>query len=203
MNRYMRDRLMGRDSRRGRMDRGRNNEVYMDEYPRRRRDSMYEGREEPRDGRTYERGGKPYMADRNYGMGVGYDDYDDYRDFEYNYDMNDHPMELKPEEIHKWESKVKNADGSRGARFSRDQVIPIARQMGIMFDKFTEDEFLMAVNMMYSDYCMALQESSFPNYMKPEPYVHMAKAFLCDKDFDGKPYEKLAIYYYEIVEYEE
>ena len=31
----------------------------------------------------------------------------------------------------------------------------------------------------------------------------MAKAFLCDKDFEGKPYEKLALYYYEIVEYDD
>lgn len=209
MNRYMRDRIMGRDGRRGvpgsgRRDRGRyDDEVYMDEYPRRRRDSMYEEREEPRGGKGYERGGQSYRPDRNYQRDMRYDDYDDYHDFEYNYDMHDQPLELKPEDIRKWEKDVKNADGSRGAKFSRDQVIPIARQLGIQFDKFTEDEFLMAVNMMYSDYCTALQDASFPNYMRPEPYIHMAKAFLCDKDFDGKPYEKLAIYYYEISEYEE
>lgn len=208
MNRYMRERLMNRDGRRGvpgsgRRDRGYDDEVYMDKYPRRRGDSMYEEPKEQRGGRGYERGKQPYRSDRNYQRDMRYEDYDDYRDFEYNYDMKEHPLELREDEIKKWESKVKNSDGTRGAKFHKDQIVPFAHQLGIEFEDFTEDEFVMTVNMMYSDYCSALQASSFPNYNRPEPYIHMAKAFLCDKDFEGKPYEKLALYYYEIVEYDD
>lgn len=210
MNRYIRDRIMGRDERRGVPGSGRRDRMdyddddYMDEYSYGRSDSAYSGRRGSQSRGTSQRGRKSYSGRDSRGRrNMSYDDYDDYRDFEYNYDMHDQPMELSDEDIRKWGSKVKNADGSRGAKFHKDQIIPLASQMGIEFDKFTEEEFVMAVNMMYSDYCMALKESSFPNYSRPEPYVNMAKAFLCDKDFDGKPYEKLALYYYEIVKYEE
>ena len=211
MNRYLRDRLMGRDSRRGVPGSGRRDRMtdyddddYMDESSYGRSDSAYSGRRGSQGRGASQRGRQPYMGRDSRGRrDMMYDEYDDYQDFEYNYDMHDKPMELSEEDIHKWESKVKNADGSKGAKFHKDQIIPLARQMGINFDKFTEDEFVMAVNMMYSDYCRALQESSVSNYSRPEPYVHMAKAFLCDKDFDGEPYEKLALYYYEIVKYEE
>ena len=37
----------------------------------------------------------------------------------------------------------------------------------------------------------------------PEAYINMAKAFLHDKDFDGTPSEKLAMYFYGVVEYGE
>ena len=203
MNRYMRNRLMRGTERRD-MERGRKSgRFYMDKYPDRRSDYEDEEPDYERGGRGYEQPRKSYRSNRDYAREVGYEDYEDYPDFEYNYDMQDHSTELKTEDIHKWQSRVKNADGTRGAKFSRDQIMPIAKQLGIDFSKFTEEEFLMTVNMMYSDYCMALRDSAFPNYMKPEPYVHMAKAFLCDKDFNGKPYEKLAIYYYEIADYEE
>ena len=116
MNRYMRERLMNRDGRRGvpgsgRRDRSYDDRVYMDEYPRRRGDSMYEEPKEQRGGRGYERSKQPYRSDRNYQRDMRYEDYDDYRDFEYNYDMKEHPLELREDEIKKWESKVKNSDG--------------------------------------------------------------------------------------------
>lgn len=209
MNRYMKDRLMGMDSRRGVPGSGRRDRNYgydeydNNEYTHGNRDREYEGREMsergkvPQRDRGYDRPGRDSRR-----RDMMYDDYENYRDFEY-MDYHKGDLELSEKDIRKWEKTVKNSDGTTGAKFYKDQIIPLAKQMGITFDKFTEDEFMMAVNMMYSDYCRALQDSSVPNYMRPEPYVHMAKAFLCDKDFNGKPYEKLAIYYYEIVDYDE
>ena len=209
MNKYLRDRLMGRSNmdyaprgsgRRGR--RGDRNSDYEED------DRAYSGRDYARGGSGRggrsggSRGGRSGGYDR---ADMGYDDYDEYRDFEYNYDMHDAPMELSEKHIKKWEKEVKNSDGSHGAKFSKEQIIPIAQQYGIQFDKdkFTEEEFTMAVNMMYSDYCKAFQDSSVSGYSRPELYINMAKAFLIDKDFEGKPYEKLALYYFCISEYDD
>ena len=53
------------------------------------------------------------------------------------------------------------------------------------------------MNMMYSDYCKVAKKYGVD---RPEYYADLAKAFLRDKDFDGKPEEKLYIYYKAIVE---
>lgn len=200
MNKYLRDRIMrGRDSnydyrsmdrRRGGGDRMRSD--YDESY-----DREYSGRDYAR--------GERRSRGRSGGMDRSYDDYDSDERFEYNSDYHDMPLEISEKHMKKWEKELKNSDGSHGAKFSKEQIVPIAQQFGINFtkDKFTEEEFTLAVNMMYSDYCKALQDSSVSGYTRPEIYVNMAKAFLCDEDFDGKPYEKLALYYHCIVEYDE
>lgn len=152
-----------------------------------------------RSGQPYDRPGNTARQSRYDRRDMGYDDYSHHSEFEYNEDA---PMELTGKEIRKWEHRLENADGSHGAKFTKDQIVPMAKQYGIKFDKITEDEFTMTVNMMYADYCMALQEASMPNYSRPEPYIHLAKAFLFDEDFEGEPYEKLALYYCAIVEYD-
>lgn len=208
MNEYIRDRLMGRmdersrsryDSRqmRGR-DRNYDYDERSDDY---RRDRNYDY-EERRDGRR----GVAGSSRGNYRGGRqdrAYDDYDDYDQFEYNYDMHEKSLELDKKKIKEWEKDLKNEDGSTGPKFSKEQIMPVAQQVGIKFDKFNEDEFVLAVNMMYSDYCKALKDSAYPHYERPEVYVNLAKAWLCDKDFEGEPYEKLALYYYSIVEFDE
>lgn len=215
MNRYLRERLMGnraeyRDSRQGVKGTGRygiggrDRGDYMDDYDERsygRGDYAYRGRRDSRGRNDYE-SGRQFVDSRRSSRDMNYDDYENYHDFEYNSEMN---LELNKRDIRKWENELKNADGSHGAKFSKEQIIPIARQNGIEFDenKFTEDEFVITVNMLYSDFCEAVQKSSLPSYDRPELYVHMAKAWLCDDDFSGKPYEKLALYYHTIVDYDD
>lgn len=239
MNRYLIERLQGRDGRRGVPGSGRGNyggrdgrqgvrgtgpygiggSMYsgrdygeddyddMDERASRYGDSASRGRGgqsnrggSQRGGQYSDRRSNSGRRDMNYDR--RYDDYEDEEEFEYEYDMHEKPLELKEKQIKKWEKKLENEDGSRGPKFQKDQILPMAKQLGIKFEDFTEEEFVLVVNMMYSDYCKALKEASFQGYQKPEVYIHMAKAFLCDEDFEGEPYEKLALYYYDIVEYE-
>lgn len=188
MNRYLRDRLTRGDERKGR---GRVDYEYDSDY-------AYEHHDD-RDYPMRDRRGSERMSRRD----MRYDDYDDRREFEYNHDMHGQDLELSEKDIKKWEKSLENEDGSYGPKFYKDQVIPVAERFGIKFDKFTKDEFVMTVNMMYSDYCKALKDSDYVHYEKPEVYVNMAKAFLCDKDFEGEPYQKLAIYYHDISEFDE
>lgn len=215
--RDMRERL--RDRARGRMmDRrydwargrgGRDFERMMEEYDR-RGDYARGGRGGSQGGRGGSQGGRRGgQSDREYsdrrGRDMRYDDYEDPRDFEYNSDNAEEEMELTPEDLKEWGKKLKNIDNSKGPKFDKNQIIPLARQHDIEFkeDEFTEDEFVLAVNVVYSDYAEALQKSGLATYNRPEPYIHLAKAWLCDPDFEGKPYEKLALYYYTIVGYDD
>lgn len=62
------------------------------------------------------------------------------------------------------------------------------------------DVFCLAVNMMYADYCKVAKKYGVSHI---EYYVDLAKAFLEDEDFHGKPEEKLWLYYKCIAESEE
>jgi len=124
-----------------------------------------------------------------------YDDYDRHYEFEYN-QYDGMGMELTRKEMKKWEKAMENSDGSRGFKFKEEQILPITQQHGIKFGKdFSEEEFVLAVNMLYSDYCKVLGGDL-------QLYIKMAKAFLCDDDFDGTGSEKLALYYRYIVDNE-
>lgn len=177
-----------RDERRRRDSRGR----YMrDSANRRMGDRDYERHEPRRHERMDERMDRRDRDERmdrmderqDYGYDRRYDDYDSHSDMEYN------DMFLSKKEIKEWMRSLENADGSQGAKFGREQVLNVAKDHGIKFHKYTEDEFVMTVNMMYADYCEAIGQPDITVYAK------MAKAFLDDPDskYDGG--EKLAIYY--------
>ena len=150
--------------------------------------------EEYRDERM-KMGKQPYREyDRNHmdyrNMNERYDEYDSRYDMEYNeYDS----MRLNNRELKKWKKELENADGSRGEKFHIEQILPMAQQLGIQFRDFTEEEFCMTVNMLYSDYCKELGSDL-------GIYIKLAKAFLNDDDFEGTGSEKLALYYKCIVE---
>lgn len=226
MNRQIRDRILrSRDGRnpygsrggyvtsrapRRRRDRGedydydrRYEESYDDEYSSYVGDSANSERGGARGGRGVQRGGR--YSDNRGGVDrrdMNYDDYNDYGEFEYNYDMHEQDMEIPKKEIKRWMREIENTDGSRGAKFTEEQLVALAQQHGVKFDEFTESEFYATVNMMYSDYCKAVKEMGVPNFDRPEPYIKLAKSFLCDDDFEGEPYQKLALYFYDIVRFE-
>lgn len=169
-----------------------------------------------------------YVRDRedDYAMRGNRDRRNDYEDDyargrnDYNYDMarggrrdremdyasyNDNRMRRdygKPEmfshkDMETWKSMMKNEDGTRGAHFRPEQVKHACQQAGIDIEEFGEDIFTMAMNMKYSDTCKVAKKYGVD---RPEYYADLAKAFLRDKDFDGKPEEKLYLYYKAIVE---
>ena len=114
---------------------------------------------------------------------------EDYSRYHDDYDHREDERYLCRQDMREWSRMLENADGSHGAKFTHEQVMGMAKEHGIHFRRFTEDEFVMTVNMMYADYCEAVGASDIAVYIK------MAKAFLEDPDARVDGGEKLAIYY--------
>ena len=92
-----------------------------------------------------------------------------------------------------WGKMLENADGSRGEHFQKDHIEQLARQMGVDVHSLGGIEvFAMTMNMMYADYCAVAKKYGVD---RPEFYADLAKGFLHDKDYKGKPEEKLWLYY--------
>lgn len=163
----------------------------------------------------YARGNRNDYGDYNYDMARNRDrDMEDYRrsdyasyndnrmrdrDYEHDYRRRDYgkPEMFSRKDMETWKSMMKNEDGTRGEHFRAEQVKHACQQAGIDCEEFGEDIFGLAMNMKYSDYCKVAKKYGVD---MPEFYADMAKAFLRDKDFDGKPEEKLYLYYKTIVE---
>lgn len=167
-------------------------------------DMMYDKRDMAYDyadrnyGRDYNSGYGDRRSEKPYGRpNYGFDSMGDERDGQRDYAYTDaHGTKLTKKDIKKWEKHLENADGTMGRKYSKDQILPAAQQLGIKFNEYSEDEFAMAVNMLYSDYCKSVGGDMMM-------YIKMAKAFLEDDDFDGKGSEKLALYYRCIAEQEQ
>lgn len=69
------------------------------------------------------------------------------------------------------------------------EVIEKARQMGVNFNEFEEDEFLFAYNLMMSEFGTIANE--------PHKFIAMAKNWLEQDDIKVSPSEKVAITLYE------
>lgn len=198
--------VVGRDDRRGR------------DYARYNR-NMSDGRQGVKGTGPYGIGGRLYYGrDRadndyermdyrngNYMRGNDYGNYPDYEEDygDYGMDYGEYPdygepiMPLSKRDIGEWRQKLQNADGSRGAHFDTNRVVQTAEKMGIHFNNFTEKEFAITMNMLYSDYCEALR-SVIPPDREDMIYAKMAKAFLEDDDAPEAA-EKLSLYYHCIV----
>lgn len=178
-------------------------------YPRRNMDRRYSqgryidntaGQEEP-----YR---KPYHEDGTY-----YNDYsrmyedmkpENYPGIRKNYNvMQDMPgmkhsgemSKFTQTEAKKWLSAMENMDGTTGPKYTMEQTNALAKQVGVVFDKFKDYEWNVVVNMMYSDYCETAKHFGVD---KPEYYAHLAKNFLFDDD-SVDAHEKIMAYYNEIV----
>lgn len=141
-------------------------------------------------------GNYPYNQGNDYAFGAEGEFYYDNDGRHYEEQNEYDQMGLNHSEFKRWKSMLKNADGTRGEKFDMNQIMPIAKQMNIDYRRFNEEDLVMAVNMLYSDYCKI-----FGNDITK--YVAMAKAFLEDDDFDGTGSEKLATYFHCIVNKED
>jgi len=183
MERYMRDRAERRSRRRRERDYG-YPMGYGYGYP--EYDSRYDfarGRDRYHDEERYMGREQPgeYNRDYNYDMRRGRD-YRDYRDYaDDDYDKEYH------EDLKKWAEKLKQYD-----RFNmpKEQAINSARQMGVNFEDYDEDEFYTVYLMQVSDYPTIANE--------PRIYLGMAKSWLEDKDIKLDGSDKLCKYMYEI-----
>ena len=152
------------------------------------------------DGRRGVKGTGPYgMRDRNdYNQDSAYNDRRDYND-QRDYDMRDYGIpRLTPEDLQWWKNHLENEDGTKGPRFNLSQTTPVAERLGIRFNNYTPEEFCMAMNMFYSDFCMDLR-NFIPQEREATEYAKMARRFMEDKDAGVKGSDKLAVYYHCIV----
>lgn len=150
------------------------------------------------------RGESDYVRnDRDYARGGNYDR--DYRGSDYDYvdrDYNMHQeMKLTSDDMHRWKQRMQNEDDTKGEHFDMQQIMHTAEKLGIKMNGFGEKELCITVNMLYSDYCRTVKKY-VPVDKELMFYVDMARAFLEDKD-GPKPTEKLALYYYCIVDNDE
>lgn len=175
MNDAVMDLLMDRmDSRRGRRDR-------MDS--RRGVKGTGRGRRDMRDSRRHD-----------------YADYDEYDEYEDHRDMGHKrhsELRLTKADLKEWKHMLENADGTRGPHFDMQQIMHVADKLGLDFEDFTEAEFCMAVNMIYSDHCKSIKK-----YVQGDKALEFcaeqALEFLDDMD-GPDPATKLMLYYHCIV----
>ncbi len=120
---------------------------------------------------------------------------------EMDYNSNDYgsnsEMKLSKKDIQEWKRNLRNADGTSGEHFEMEHLVRAAENMGVKFRDYSEKEYCIVANMLYSDMCEAVK-----GIVPPEKELHlfarMAKAWLEDEDAPD-PKEKLALYYYCIV----
>lgn len=127
-NRYLRDRMIERDMRRGRSS---------------RRDS--------RDMRDMYAKENAFDLDYNYDSRRDYRDYTrDYRDYARDY-ANDYgeAKEEYEEDLEKWCKKLERKDRFK---MPKEDVVRRAKQMGVKFDEYTEKEYMCVYYMLMSDY---------------------------------------------------
>lgn len=162
------------------------------EYP---QEMMWDGKQGVKGTGPYGIGGRLYSRGLDYASDV---------DMDYEMDGN-HPsglMHLKKKDYIRWEKNLENADGTRGKHFDAEHVKKIAEQIGISFKDYNEKDLYMTVNMLYSDFCSVLK-SIIPQDKELIAYVKLAQAWLEDPDAPVEGSEKLALYYWCIVNDEE
>lgn len=137
-------------------------------------------------GEDYARGGRGRGRGRDYG-------------YDYNYDYaGDYGETLGKEEVAHWSKKLmKEMEDKDKQFFTKENIMKKAKEMGVKFDKFSEDDFYITALMVYTDYCKTLGTANM------DIYLRLAKDWLEDDDVAVKGGEKLAVYHDCIVEGEE
>lgn len=164
--------------------RSRRDRNFYDEYNYPKYDDEHFGRNSSRE---YERDYGYHKYAREYPR---YNDYESYNYFDRG--MNDYASEEEEEykeDLKKWIKKLKEKDTKYN--LPMESVIKLAKDMGVKFKDFTEEEYYATYLMMLSDYPTIAND--------PHVYLIMAKDFLEDDDIEVTPSEKLCIYFYKIV----
>lgn len=102
---------------------------------------------------------------------------------------------LSNRELKEWAMRLLHeVDEKDRSALTKESILKKAEELGIRFDKFSEEEFYVTVLMMFTDYASTLGTASIDVYLK------LAKDWLCDDDIAIRYGEKLAAYYDTIVE---
>lgn len=134
--------------------------------------------------------------DYNYGRDYGYMPYPPYMmDYGYGRDYAQGGEYLSDKDLKMWADKLMRDVEDKDKQFlSRENIRKRADEMGIKFDKYSFEEFYVVVLMKYTDHCKTLGTANMDIYLK------LAKDFFEDPDTALRYGEKLAAYYYDIVE---
>lgn len=154
--------------------------------------SMPAGDRRKMDGREYGRG---YDDDER----MGNRDMNGDRDYRGVYNMahmdgKEMPKKLTEREKQEWLDSMDNSDGTKGETFSKEQASAIAKKVGANFDNYSESDFALALNSVYSDFCEALNKVDPKLAENPMTFGQMAIAWLEDED-SYPPEERLARYW--------
>ena len=179
---------------RGRGSRGSDYGYYDDE-------AMYDGRQGVKGTGPYGIGGRRYSGGRGDRAGGDYADYDYARGGGDRADYGEE-MRLTKHDMMMWKEKMENPDGSYGEHFTSTQIKQAVQSLGVQMNGYNEKELCLAANMLYSDYSEVLKPF-IPREKEAVIYVNMARAFLDDPDAAVQGGEKLAAYYYAIVDDDE
>lgn len=150
-------------------------------------------------GEDYARGrGRDYNYGNDYARGrdYGYMPYPPYMmDYGYGRDYAQGGEYMPDKDIKMWADKLMRDVEDKDKQFlSRENIRKRADEMGIKFDKYSFEEFYVVVLMKYTDHCKTLGTANMDIYLK------LAKDFFEDPDTALRYGEKLAAYYYDIVE---
>ena len=134
--------------------------------------------------------------DYNYGRDYGYMPYPPYMmDYGYGRDYAQGGEYMPDKDLKMWADKLMRDVEDKDKQFlSRENIRKRADEMGIKFDKYSFEEFYVVVLMKYTDHCKTLGTANMDIYLK------LAKDFFEDPDTALRYGEKLAAYYYDIVE---
>lgn len=142
----------------------------------------------------------PYGEERGYRTSYdGHYPYPYYMDYARtrNYRNRDYASEKKyldDEELMEWkESLLEELEPQYKTLFEKNRLVQRAKEMGVPFKDFTEDEFVTTAVMIASDFGKTVGMNN------TDQILRIAYNWLDDKDAGVKGSEKLAIYYDEIV----
>lgn len=156
-------------------------------------EAMYDGRQGVKGTGRYGIGGSRYYGRRSDRASGDYGEYD----YEHGGEMH-----LTKHDMMMWKEKMENPDGSYGEHFTSTQIKQAMQSLGVQMNGYNEKELCLAANMLYSDYSEVLKPF-IPREKESVIYVNMARAFLDDPDASVQGGEKLAAYYYAIVDDDE
>ena len=101
-------------------------------------------------------------------------------------------MDLDQMSAEQWMRNMEREDGSKGPKWSKEQVKPYMAQVGYHGPEY---KFWAVMNALYSDYCKIAKKYGVD---RPEYYAELTKAWLEDKDANP---EKAGLYYKYIVKH--
>lgn len=185
MRRYVDRRMNGNDMAYGRNPYG-SRGGYVSSRPDRMYDERYDRRYDGRGG--YYEG--EFRGNTGYGRDYGRDyDYGYNMDMRYGSDYADGKF-LSGEEVREWKKKLEShMDKAEIEMLSEQNILKRAKDMGIRYDGFTEDELVLTTIMLFTDYCKTLGKSNV------DMYVKLALDFLRDDDAAIRGSEKLTAYH--------